>query len=125
MLFKYACYFLFFFYCSLTTVYAQQQDYIRGKVLDQHQKPVGNATVQLNGQATSSLADGSFMLERIKPGTYSLVISALGFQSYRQAIQKNAAENLSLEISLLEQINQLEDVYIEGKSATENSRFAP
>jgi len=125
MLFKYACYFLFFFYCSLTTVYAQQQDYIRGKVLDQHQKPVGNATVQLNGQATSSLADGSFMLERIKPGTYSLVISALGFQSYRQAIQKNAAENLSLEISLLEQINQLEDVYIEGKSATQQVREQP
>ncbi len=60
---------------------------IMGKVLDYSTgKPIGNLLVTAGGEQAFTLADGSFLLEGLPPGTHNLVFYALdgGYHIYQQ-----------------------------------------
>lgn len=65
------------------------KDQVRGRVLDEHQKPLGFTTVTLLTAVDSSLVansitdpEGNFNFTAIKPGTYKIRISAIGKYPY-------------------------------------------
>ncbi len=62
---------------------------ITGRVINQADtKPIISASVFINSATIGdrTATDGSFKLTHIKPGTYQLVISNLGFDTYTQSI---------------------------------------
>lgn len=75
-----------FFLLLLFPVVAFGQISIMGKVNDvTTKKGVENANVILSNTANGSrtAANGSFNLQNVKPGQYDLVVSILGYETYR------------------------------------------
>ena len=72
---------------------------ITGKVVNHADgRPVANATVFLNNTTTGAktTATGIFSLKNVKAGKYDLVISAPGFEVYKQTINAEmSADDLS------------------------------
>ena len=68
---------------------AQQTYSITGTVSDEKGQPVHGATVFLTNtkMATSTDEAGKFVLNRLSPGNYELVVKMLGFESGRRSIQ--------------------------------------
>ena len=62
---------------------------VSGRVLNQaDKKPVANASVFLSNSSVGAKTadDGAFKLNDAKPGKYDLIISFVGFETYRQTI---------------------------------------
>jgi TonB-dependent SusC/RagA subfamily outer membrane receptor len=81
-------------------------------------KAVANASIFLSNTTvgTETRADGSFSLANVKPGKYDLVITVIGFETYRQKITV-INSNIDLhDILLLPKINSLNEVVISSKS---------
>ncbi|MBO6794427.1 MAG: carboxypeptidase-like regulatory domain-containing protein [Balneolaceae bacterium] len=49
-------------------------------------------------------ADGRFIIERVRPGTYTLRVSFVGYQPYEKKITASYGDDISLDIKL-EQLN--------------------
>jgi uncharacterized repeat protein (TIGR01451 family) len=78
---------------------------VQGLVVDQSSnQPLPGASVQLGENASVSAisaADGSFHLTAIPPGSYTLQISATGYQSRTQSIQIVAGQRVKLGVLAL------------------------
>lgn len=91
-----------FFLLLLFPVVAFGQISIMGKVNDvTTKKGVENANVILSNTANGSrtAANGSFNLQNVKPGQYDLVVSILGYETYRQTI---TVSNVNLPLAAIE-----------------------
>ena len=68
----------------------QQYDkLINGRVINRiTKKPVANASVFLNNTSTGAQTtnDGTFAFNNTRPGKYELVVSVIGFETYKQSI---------------------------------------
>jgi hypothetical protein len=76
--------FLLFFHVSSIA-----QAIISGRVLNRgDKKPVADASVFLSNATIGSKTadDGTFTLRNVKPGKYELVVSIIGFETYRQTV---------------------------------------
>ena len=79
--------YLILIFLSILSFSAQCQDLsFKSKLTDQAGQPLSGATVLLNTagndtlvKATISGIEGQFLFENLKPGTYSLEISSIGF----------------------------------------------
>jgi len=88
---------------------------VTGRILDQvDAKPIPSASVFINsttiGDKTAN--NGTFILQNLKPGKYQMVVSAIGFDIYKQNLVVNAA-NLNLpDIKLHPKVVALTEVTI-------------
>ncbi|RFZ91761.1 carboxypeptidase-like regulatory domain-containing protein [Mucilaginibacter conchicola] len=88
---------------------------INGKVSDGvTQKPVADASVFLSNATVGdkSNAEGLFKLQQVRPGKYELVVTVVGYETYRQNV---AVENKNIElqnIMLVPKTTQLKEVTI-------------
>jgi TonB-dependent SusC/RagA subfamily outer membrane receptor len=76
---------------------------VTGRILNQSDtKPVANASVFLSNTSIGSKTngDGAFTLQNVKPGKYDLIISIIGFETYRQSITVNNS-NITLPAILI------------------------
>lgn len=88
--------------------------------------PVEMATVRLfayNGadstfvQGAQTYYDGLFILSNVKAGKYRLLVSSIGYNEYSQWVEmKNSDMDLPA-IRLVEQVQELEEVSVQGKAA--------
>lgn len=105
--------------CFYTILLAQNTATFSGTVIDkQTQKPVVAATVSLN-TSLQTLTDtlGKFILKNIKPGSYSISISAVGYTTYTNYnIVINTGNINELNIELEPQINNLTNVVVQSNS---------
>src|ERR1700761_9480770 len=89
--------FIFFIFFIPAACFAQLT--ITGRVLNRdNNKPVENASVFLSNATVGdkTAADGTFTLQHVKPGKYSLIVSFVGFEQYSQVIIA-AGGNLTLQ----------------------------
>jgi hypothetical protein len=77
---------------------------ITGKVMSTDlQSPLANASVFLSNATygTSTANDGTFTLQNVKPGQYELVVSYVGYDSYKATVMVGAAPvKLNIEMHL-------------------------
>jgi hypothetical protein len=102
---------LFFF---LPVFSMAQKVAITGKVSSKETKSViPSASVFLSNSSfgTITAADGSFTLGNLRPGQYTLVVTAVGFTEYTQKIQV-AEQDINLNIALEPKVTQLREVVI-------------
>jgi hypothetical protein len=99
----------------LLPVFAMAQKVaITGKVSSKETKSaIPSASVFLSNSSfgTISAADGSFSLSNLRPGQYTLVVTAVGFEEYTQKIQV-LDQDINVNIALEPKTIQLREVII-------------
>jgi iron complex outermembrane receptor protein len=97
-----------FFVCSA------QHGNIKGvvKTQDAQPAPYVNIVIKETGTGTTSGDDGSFNIRGVKPGDYTLVSSFIGLQSNEQQVSVKAGETLTVNFTLVESAQQLEEIVI-------------
>jgi hypothetical protein len=102
-------------FISLLPLTCFAQITITGKLTNATDKrSVADASVFLSNATVGnkSATDGTFILRHVKPGQYELVVTVLGFETYRQMVMA-AGDNLILpDIQLTPKTNQLKEVVI-------------
>lgn len=105
---------------SIITAEAQQ---IKGSITSSDGKPAGNVNIiirELN-KGTQSFEDGSYRLNNIPAGSYTLVVSAVGLETKQQQITLTDNTALKVNFTLSENHKQLEEIVI-ANSRTVNDK---
>jgi TonB-linked SusC/RagA family outer membrane protein len=99
-------------------VAAQTGGTIKGKVTNEKGEPVVGATVLLSGvsKGTPAGLEGDFSLTGIKPGKYTIQISAVGYQSVIRTVTIADGQVMELDIQLKAGGNALNEVVVTGYS---------
>jgi hypothetical protein len=98
---------------------------IRGYIKDQNAAPVAGADIQLRHtetgvqRATTSRADGSYILPGIVPGTYELSVRNIGSSPQRRAVVVQIGSTLLIDFDLQAGAVELAAVTVTGASAVE------
>jgi outer membrane receptor protein involved in Fe transport len=105
------------------SAFSQTSSSISGYIKDGNEA-ISGATVLLKGTKIGFSTDnrGHYELKGITPGTYSLVVSYVGYVRSTTKVTIGENENKSLNISLSKDANQLHDVDITGKTKTREAK---
>jgi len=109
------------FFMAPVIVFGQFQ--IRGSVVDQaDKKPIPGASVFLSNASVGSatLVDGTFILSNVRGGQYELVVSMLGYETYREQVLVTENMNLPV-IAINSKTNTLKEVVIHPDAEWENN----
>lgn len=96
---------------------AQRNSSIKGKIVTADGYPAVAVSVSLRGEAisTQSNVDGLYQFTKLKPGTYLVVVSALGLKSDEKTINLGNNDDQVADFRLSEKSDQLKEVVIGGK----------
>ena len=110
---------LFIIILWMLPCYLLAQSYtIEGKVTVKGGKtPVSGASIFLSNSSfgTTSASDGSFNMNRVRPGQYTLVVTAIGFAQFTKVVMMNS-DAVTLQIELEPKAIELRQVNISGSS---------
>ncbi len=109
-------------FLSSLTLWAQERGKINGKISLSGNTPAENISVALKGTAYSAITNqqGYYEIKNIKPGNYTMRISAVGINQVENNITVVAGETITKDFTLSESQEQLNEVMIEGNT----NRFA-
>lgn len=95
---------------------AQERGRINGKVTLSDNSAAENISIALKGTSfgTTTNSEGSYEIKNVKPGTYTLRISAIGITTVEEQVAVSAGETVTKNIVLTESRDQLDEVIIEG-----------
>ncbi len=109
---------------SGATLKAQAQASLEGKITDANNgEPLIGATVLLVGtyKGNSADFDGNYVINDIKPGDYDIKVQFIGYETkIFTGITFKAGETKSLNVSLKEQTQSLNEVTVVGRSSQIN-----
>lgn len=106
-------FFLLFFQASLA-----QKETISGYVKTADGDPLPGVFIGIDNTsfATVTTNNGSFIFENITPGNYFLTTSLIGYEKDHRQIKLGQGQEIILEILLKEQVTELEEVQVVGKT---------
>ncbi|MDN3585547.1 TonB-dependent receptor [Pedobacter aquatilis] len=98
-------------------VFSQQFGSIKGVIRTKNGKSAAYISVGLKGSGNGTTTDdnGQYTIHRIKAGTYTIKVSAVGIESAEKSITILAGESKTVDFTLQETDQALEDVIIAGK----------
>ena len=98
-------------------VVKKQKGDLTGTITDNKGKPLPGATVQLLNTSFGTITDGQgkFVIGNVPNGTYTAVISIVGFEKYKRSIEVKGA-SINMRVSLTESVNKLEEIVVMGKT---------
>jgi len=101
-----------FFFAFYAFLYGQNNLFLTGMVLDEHNHPLVGANIVLNNGVHATIADenGNFTISGLKNQKYLLEVSFIGYTKYSKRINPLMVEFLS--ITLEHSFEQLEEVVI-------------
>ncbi len=91
-----------------------QNGAVKGIVHTSDGKPAAQVNVQLKEikKGTVTESDGSYIINGIAPGKYTLIVSFVGLQTVQHPIEIGANENSPIDFTLLENENQLTEIVV-------------
>ncbi len=106
------------FLLSLFSVatFAQQGGSIKGKITSADGKPAVYVSVGLKNTTLGTITNetGEYLLLKVRPGTYTLNVSAVGIQAQQKEITITAGQNLTQDFVLTENSQALKEVTVQG-----------
>lgn len=111
---------LLLFVFSMLVICVSAQVTISGKVTDETGKAVAGITVLVKGSTQGSATDatGNYRLTApLKPGTYSMVFSGVGFETITAALTVGTAASYTLDATVTTKVSKLDEVIVTGTSA--------
>ncbi|QJD95135.1 carboxypeptidase-like regulatory domain-containing protein [Mucilaginibacter robiniae] len=122
------------FFLALLPLFCQAQLTVSGKIINAADKqPVAKASIFLSNTTvgTTSADNGNYSMVNVKPGQYTLVVSAVGYETYNYNLAANANVT-ALNIELKPTSIELKDVVIkpdkeweQNYAAFKNELFGP
>ncbi len=109
------------FWCTL---FCNAQSEITGVVLDEKSLPVSEASIrvlELENSGTISDFEGNFTI-KVPQGKYTIETTFIGFKTNREVVTIGFSEKIKLTIVLKENIEELKDVIVKGKTQNEQKR---
>ena len=109
--------FTFVIFLSLPlTLWAQQAAIIRGNVTTSDGNAAEAVTVSLKGKGQGAITNGkgSYTINRVKEGTYTVQVSAIGLKTAEKDITVTQGETSTLDFVLSENTAQLQEVIVSG-----------
>ncbi|MCC3156389.1 TonB-dependent receptor [Hymenobacter sp. 15J16-1T3B] len=96
--------------------WAQQAATIRGTVTTQDGAPAEAVSVGLRGRPQGAItnAKGQFVIERVRDGDYTVVVSAVGLQTTAKAVTVSGGQGVTVDFVLAESAQQLREVTVRG-----------
>ena len=103
---------------------AQAPGSIRGRITNSNGGAVEAVSVGLQGQAQGDITDerGRFEIRPVAPGTYTLVVSALGLKTEQQQVTVVAGQPVTVDFALAESAAELKEVLVKGNRANKFAR---
>ncbi len=99
----------------LVNAFGFSQNSIHGIVKDDIDIiPFANIYIKENNQGASSNENGYYSIENLSAGTYTLIISSVGYKTDRKKITIKDNENIEINITLVESSESLDEVVITG-----------
>jgi iron complex outermembrane receptor protein len=111
--------------CALTaTAQAQTAGTVQGRVTNSSGGAVEAVSVGLQGLPMGDITDeqGRFQIRRVAPGTYTLVVSAVGLKTEEQQVTVTAGQTTTLKVVLTESASELKEVVVSGNRTNRFSR---
>ena len=107
---------------------AAQLATVQGSVRDEETAGVYGATVSLFAEGarryvTDTDALGSFRLSEVVPGSYEIVVQALGYAEYVEALEVGFAATVEVDARLEASAIELEGISVEAERSRERVRF--
>lgn len=99
-------------------LFAQETASVNGYVRDANTGETlisANVALQNTRKGTSSNTSGYFNITNIEPGSYMLVASYIGYETFRKEIDLKPGRNLRLDIEMIPEGYQLEEVIVESE----------
>jgi iron complex outermembrane receptor protein len=89
---------------------------IKGKITTADGRPAVYVSVGLkqNNIGTTSRVDGTYIISKLKPGTYTLKVSAVGIESQEKEVSVQTGQILTIDFVLKENSEALSEVTIQG-----------
>ena len=108
---------LFIFLLLQINVYAQGDGKISGTVKTSDGKAADHISVDLKDTQKSVITDknGTYVLKNVKPGTYTLKISAVGISTQQKQVEVSSGAALNIDFYISESASQLDEVSINGR----------
>lgn len=93
---------------------AQNTGAIEGVVTDENNRPISNLNVGLLGTTRGAATDntGKFTLKDVKPGSYLIGVTGVGFTEQRREIEVQAGETLSVNFEMKSRLYEMPQVNI-------------
>ena len=117
---KFLFFSIFFFFSILSHSQQNQGFFVSGEVTENSGQTIPYATVSIEKTNLSMISDenGSFVFKNVKPGKYTLKITAIGFSNYRKNIEISSLD-VNFKVRLESELNELESVTVLGRTATD------
>ncbi|MFH6991987.1 TonB-dependent siderophore receptor [Flavobacterium sp. FlaQc-48] len=106
-----------FFLLAATTISAQEKAIIKGQIsLSDNESPEG-ISLALKGTRFGTTTDeqGNYKLKNVKPGTYTLKVSGVGYTSTEKKITVKEGEELTENFKLISNSEELTEVVVNGR----------
>lgn len=95
---------------------AESLSTLSGTITDSAGRPIGFASILPDsGEGVLALADGSFRVTRVTPGSMGFLVRRIGYQPLAFEIEMPPAATVSVHLKLLPVVQDLKAVVIEGK----------
>lgn len=109
------------------SVAAQENGTIKGTVTSSHGKPMPYANVGILHSSKGATTDerGAFRIGNLEPDTYTLQISAVGYENERREVMLPPGETIEISIQLKETSLQLDEVVVTGTMNEVSVRESP
>ncbi len=97
---------------------------IRGRVLDERGDPVPNASVELAGAGKGVIANsrGEFVISAVRAGTYTVQVSAVGFEDLTREVTVKDNEDVQLSFQLKEKSGSMSEVVVTALGISRRER---
>jgi outer membrane receptor for ferrienterochelin and colicins len=94
---------------------------IKGRIIDSN-GPVAQANIALKGTTRGDITDeiGSFAINELRPGTYTLVVSVIGYRRLEREVKLSDGQVVEIELILEKMTFDLDQIVITG-TMTETS----
>ncbi|MFT4017804.1 MAG: TonB-dependent receptor [Agriterribacter sp.] len=104
------------------TPFAQSAN-IKGTISTSDGSPVANVSVGIDGTSHGAIskADGSYIINNIKPGTWVLQVSSVGIITQKKEITVGSGETLTIDFSISETAKELQEILISSRKNTEHA----
>ena len=108
------------FVLSASPIYAQDVGRLVGTVTDDdsgESLPGVSVLLEETGWGTSSDLEGQFVIQAIKPGTYALQASIIGYKSYKGTVEIRAGQDTRIDFHLHPSPIHLGEVLVQSERA--------
>lgn len=121
------CCFFFLAFALVSSGSFAQKNILSGTILDEKRQPLAGVSVYLQGTVRGVQSDlsGTYTLKDIPAGSYQLVVSLVGFQTYTQELKLEAGASKEIHVTLQEATLELGEVSISASRGIQGQGHLP